>query len=624
MKKLIKKVVFSLSIISTVSIISCSDDPIDVGTSQTGNAEANGRTYGMGWIPSEESDWEGIPEFNAEQLELPSTGKKTNGTDFRISTIISPFDQGPYATSTAVALARNAYTVVYKNITGMPLSNPSLYKEEARIFSPAFLYVVTKTNTVKSGKPVYNLSNPYEGVKITDAFKVMESSGVCVEANYPYPTPKNLTTRDPELLMNPVPFAIGVGAKFNRGTIFRIKKGIDDIKKAINTDAPVVFGMNIPLVKNTIPLRNGKVHYGLKELTEDYNNPGFEGVGGHAMTIIGYNDGIQAFLVQNSWGENWGGEEGSNSAPKGCFWLKYDLVGQNYKGQPILADFCTFTFNSQNNMVAKSSILYEFSGYAKYPKVVYPTRLGSMALIKGQPFPGPDLPVMNLEGDDYFEYPRGTAVPAEGTVEFQLYVKEGYRDTYKSGTQFVGREIIKKDITIFSTFIDRVSESYNETESSKGGIRLQVSEDGEITVKYAVSSFDETIVQGGDPLSPSPGGNVAEKKVKTSFKLNQWNTLAVSYGSQGIWVKVNGYATQRLFDPLQSIKMGGNQQFTFGKSITSYDSWRQKYVLYVVPITGPVYGYNHGTGTMRAEGFHGYVKAFRTSGNQYDWAISNY
>jgi len=42
-------------------------------------------------------------------------------------------------------------------------------------------------------------------------------------------------------------------------------------------------------------------------------------VGGHAVTLVGYDNSKQAFLVRNSWGANWG--------IGGYYWMAYDYVG---------------------------------------------------------------------------------------------------------------------------------------------------------------------------------------------------------------------------------------------------------------------------------------------------------
>jgi C1A family cysteine protease len=62
-------------------------------------------------------------------------------------------------------------------------------------------------------------------------------------------------------------------------------------------------------------------------------------VGGHAVDVVGYNDGVRcpntlasgAFLCRNSWSANWG--------MAGYFWLPYEFVTRAYGGRRLAQDF---------------------------------------------------------------------------------------------------------------------------------------------------------------------------------------------------------------------------------------------------------------------------------------------
>jgi hypothetical protein len=49
-----------------------------------------------------------------------------------------------------------------------------------------------------------------------------------------------------------------------------------------------------------------------------YQTDGSQGLGGHAMCILGYDDAQRAFLVRNSWGADWGMD--------GYCWFGYDSL----------------------------------------------------------------------------------------------------------------------------------------------------------------------------------------------------------------------------------------------------------------------------------------------------------
>jgi C1A family cysteine protease len=53
-------------------------------------------------------------------------------------------------------------------------------------------------------------------------------------------------------------------------------------------------------------------------------------IGGHALHIVGFSDDKKAFLLQNSWGLEWG--------DKGFGWLPYSYFETGYQGQPDASD----------------------------------------------------------------------------------------------------------------------------------------------------------------------------------------------------------------------------------------------------------------------------------------------
>jgi hypothetical protein len=82
------------------------------------------------------------------------------------------------------------------------------------------------------------------------------------------------------------------------------EKKVQATKAALAQYRPVIIGM--------------KLRSGFQDVKEYWDpNSGGQGYsGGHAMTVIGYDDYKEAFEVMNSWGTDWGNE--------GYFWIKYD------------------------------------------------------------------------------------------------------------------------------------------------------------------------------------------------------------------------------------------------------------------------------------------------------------
>ena len=72
-------------------------------------------------------------------------------------------------------------------------------------------------------------------------------------------------------------------------------------------------------------------------------------LGGHAITLVGYNTKTQYFMFQNSWGTSWG--QGG-----------YGFLPYAYIQDPHLAnDFCymSFTFNGKSYYI-KKNIIYTY------------------------------------------------------------------------------------------------------------------------------------------------------------------------------------------------------------------------------------------------------------------------
>ncbi len=109
------------------------------------------------------------------------------------------------------------------------------------------------------------------------------------------------------------------------------KVKIDKVKKSLAANKPVIVGVNISQDFLTL-------NQEIWEQDEGANN-----IGGHAMCVIGYDDVLQAFEVMNSWGSNWGADDG-------FVWIPYDVFDKNalYGYQIILDDKKTVIEKSES------------------------------------------------------------------------------------------------------------------------------------------------------------------------------------------------------------------------------------------------------------------------------------
>jgi C1A family cysteine protease len=127
----------------------------------------------------------------------------------------------------------------------------------------------------------------YEGSSIRGAVKAWAKEGICPEESWPYKA-KNPGKPKPD-----------AGAKAGEYPIAKYERclGIDHIKHAIHYRGCVIAGANVhkgwfsTIGKETIPFK-----------------PDYSQEGGHAITLVGYDDEKEVFWVKNSWGEEWGKE----------------------------------------------------------------------------------------------------------------------------------------------------------------------------------------------------------------------------------------------------------------------------------------------------------------------------
>ena len=151
----------------------------------------------------------------------------------------------------------------------------------------------------KNGRIQAGLYPEDSGCYIRSVLKIMQTKGVCPERMNPY--------NDNNINAEPRPFADNIASMFKITNYTRLNS-IIEIKNSLQNLKPVIIGTPIYKeffddreVKKGIPIPNKK------------NFP----MGAHAYTIIGYDDDIGSFLIQNSWGQ-WGNE--------GFAWMPYDYI----------------------------------------------------------------------------------------------------------------------------------------------------------------------------------------------------------------------------------------------------------------------------------------------------------
>lgn len=169
---------------------------------------------------------------------------------------------------------------------------PILGGQGERVFSPAYVY-----NQINGGQD--------RGSYFHDALNLIINKGASPWKYMPY--------REDDYLTQPTPMAHQVAQKFRAKSFRRIPfDNLDAIKAELANGNPIIFGIVID--DNFYQLGSDGNYV--------YDTPGGKQYGGHAMTLVGYDDNIKspngykgAFKLVNSWGISW--------ANKGYGWISY-------------------------------------------------------------------------------------------------------------------------------------------------------------------------------------------------------------------------------------------------------------------------------------------------------------
>jgi len=194
-----------------------------------------------------------------------------------------------------------------------------------------------------SPRMLYEMARRYDGTDgegdvgttLSAALYGWQKHGVTTESHWPYEAGK----RDRELTQDRELAA----APFKPQSVERLPKDVEVMKAALLERGAVYTGATVH--DNWFKPDKGLIHYSAKAKT----------IGGHAFFLVGYTP--KGFIVQNSWGTEWGGPE---------------LDGQAYPGLAIWA-YPDFEANLQDAFVVR---LWPMTGTARR---LTPVRAGYLA-----------------------------------------------------------------------------------------------------------------------------------------------------------------------------------------------------------------------------------------------------
>ena len=196
--------------------------------------------------------------------------------------------------------------------------------------SPRMLYEMARRHDEWRGEG-------YEGSSCRGAIKGWYHMGVCSEKLWPYDAAK---TGDLTIARAKDARAHTIGA------YYRIRKNIVDMHAALN-EAGAVYASADVHAGWMSPTRDGRIPYRKQK------------EGGHAFAIVGYNS--DGFLVQNSWGSDWG-DSGI------AVWSYEDWIDNVSDAWVVQLALSTPKLYSRRNAPAGASIGQEMATAGKDPR----------------------------------------------------------------------------------------------------------------------------------------------------------------------------------------------------------------------------------------------------------------
>lgn len=175
----------------------------------------------------------------------------------------------------------------------------------------SFCEIINNKNTYRPKSILFNYYNQREmngyinedlGASIRNSIKSINKHGVCFEETWPY----DIT----QFTEKPPPNCYKEARNHKIVKYERISPNINDIKSAIISGFPVIFGFIVfDSIEKPTTTRSGII---------PIPSSNSKKLGGHCVLCCGWDDSRRLFEIMNSWGTEWGNN--------GYGWISYDYI----------------------------------------------------------------------------------------------------------------------------------------------------------------------------------------------------------------------------------------------------------------------------------------------------------
>lgn len=176
-------------------------------------------------------------------------------------------------------------------------------KDKMTVYDPSRLFIYYFGRLIEN----FPISED-TGLYIRSGYKSVAQYSVCSEKNWPY-TPQRFGIK-------PSQYALDAAKQHKTFQYLSLDGDLQQLRKCLADGYPISFGFTVFESFMSIQVaRTGVVPIPKYKMEEEY--------GGHAVTLVGYDDSSKRFKVANSWGSSWG--------DNGFCYMPYDFIlNDNY------------------------------------------------------------------------------------------------------------------------------------------------------------------------------------------------------------------------------------------------------------------------------------------------------